>query len=770
MDVYEYLLEKQNELSDNKVLRLIINFWYDIKNDIKKYTDKKNNFDNLLIKYNQLEEYKKINHENNLKKENTEFKDLRIKTILLNSVRGISPKKIDYPEISYGIDFYKNNNIASAILIGNNGSGKSSVFSALEKIYTGDIGERLMRNADEKYLFNTNTDEEPYCQIDTASGLFDLKTPIYNEVNIQDCNPDSSFISEYDIYSHSQISTDGSNNSLSDLIASKVGLAGYLELQEYCNIINKYKRSTEKSNFNRNTDRRSQINLDLKNLKLEIKKLKSDKRGSNSEDTIKFSESISKTISHLETKNINNIKVQKLNNDYIELTANFAKYKLLSTTNSDSFINFYQQGLKLLSTSDDCPFCNKSELTKSEIKKNIEDEIDSNHKVAILNETTIQLFKSIVLEINLLENNITQFSNIVTRDLDIQFESNTFNEYKKEINSFLNGSKFIEYVGDIKEIINNKSSFYDNDYRDFLYGKIRDFIDSFDLNEEYSAINRLIDFRDLVIKELLPVFKDLLEKFDNSELQYKIQSIEEKIVYLEKEYEGLAKEETYLKNQYDLYSNIKLDIKELYLIINADINELVKAKILPLESVIKNTMKPFLLEDKVELKIMTEKGIKIYLQKDNYTFTPKAYFNNARYKIFCGGLAIAISLASRKSTGINLPLVMDDEFFDCDIINRVQFEKFFFNILELYKEITPDMPLQFILFTHDELIFDSARKAIKRFNSNNINTINNNENLLIKSIYGRLFPSHKTSSKYEYTYSDNEYWNLIHEFKNGDIK
>ncbi|WP_290832548.1 hypothetical protein, partial [Flavobacterium sp.] len=93
--------------------------------------------------------------------------------------------------------------------------------------------------------------------------------------------------------------------------------------------------------------------------------------------------------------------------------------------------------------------------------------------------------------------------------------------------------------------------------------------------------------------------------------------------------------------------------------------------------------------------------------------TPQNYFNTFRYKLFSLMIGLSIALASRKTYKINFPLVMDDLFFASDFINKNSFSKFLQNIIKLFQKHTPDIPLQLILFTHDDLIFRTSIDSIE---------------------------------------------------------
>ena len=107
-------------------------------------------------------------------------------------------------------------------------------------------------------------------------------------------------------------------------------------------------------------------------------------------------------------------------------------------------------------------------------------------------------------------------------------------------------------------------------------------------------------------------------------------------------------------------------------------------------------------------------------------------------------VGISIAIASRKNTNVNLPLVLDDIFYASDFENRTTVEHFLKYIFKAFKDYTPEMPLQLILFTHDQLIFESAIKVIKDIEETDI-------------AFAKLFP-------YTEAVETEDYKNLIYKF------
>lgn len=100
---------------------------------------------------------------------------------------------------------------------------------------------------------------------------------------------------------------------------------------------------------------------------------------------------------------------------------------------------------------------------------------------------------------------------------------------------------------------------------------------------------------------------------------------------------------------------------------------------------------------------------------ENYQSVGKI-LNTFHYRLFATMVGVAIAIASRKNTKINLPLVLDDIFYASDFENKSAIETFVKALFEIFKEFTPDLPLQLILFTHDQMIFESIANVQEDFN------------------------------------------------------
>ena len=103
------------------------------------------------------------------------------------------------------------------IILGGNATGKSSIYDAIEYSYCNSIGEALLRaykegsEDDVRFMdfleHNENGQVNIFCQVQTQSESFDIqehKENIPREIRDK-INPDTHFVSDYDIYTKGQL-------------------------------------------------------------------------------------------------------------------------------------------------------------------------------------------------------------------------------------------------------------------------------------------------------------------------------------------------------------------------------------------------------------------------------------------------------------------------------------------------------------------------------------------------------------------------------------
>jgi hypothetical protein len=143
------------------------------------------------------------------------------------------------------------------------------------------------------------------------------------------------------------------------------------------------------------------------------------------------------------------------------------------------------------------------------------------------------------------------------------------------------------------------------------------------------------------------------------------------------------------------------------------------------------------LSEFVAIKLISVNGIGI---------SPNKYFNTFRFRLFCMMVGISVAIASRNLTKINLPIVLDDVFYASDFEKRNSIISFIENLFTIFHDYS-ELPFQLILFTHDELIFDSILTALS-----NINEEKN-------TFFGKLLP-------FEQAKKHNSYWELTYKMPN----
>jgi hypothetical protein len=128
--------------------------------------------------------------------------------------------------------------------------------------------------------------------------------------------------------------------------------------------------------------------------------------------------------------------------------------------------------------------------------------------------------------------------------------------------------------------------------------------------------------------------------------------------------------------------------------------------------------------------------------------TPDHYFNTFRYRLFCLMVSLSVAIATRVKYRINLPLILDDLFFASDYISKATFSVFLNRLIGIFKKYSTDLPVQFIIFTHDDLIFSSSMDALEGVENKN-------------TLFGRLFkPSDRDSAVSELE-DGTKFWNLV---------
>lgn len=782
-DIFLKKLVQLPELSDNTMA-----FVFADNPDID-ISSRENFFGNVISYFNRFKSKKpditqyRFEDTDNLLK-SWEGRDLRIKNVKLKSVRG-------YPNSDkpFFVDFAnKQGEPQSMIILGGNATGKSSIYDAIEYSYCNSVGEALLRaykdgsENDVRFMHflehNENGEANIFCRIQTKSGEMDIQKHKENipESIRSKINPDTHFVSDYDLYMKGQLDYEkNTQRSFHNIIAQSLGLTELLEFERNLKAFTLYRRQTESRNITslkRSNDNQytlissNEKSINEKKLILEQLKLKQ----SATPDDKKVKESLEllqqiKLVSFQTTITSNQLasEIEQFQQAYNNLISKEVKKGGL---NEAQFLNL---GLELLKEHTDCPFCNNSKLLKDEISNNVTLRIE---KIKELHEATQVLSKTsndVNDRIESLNNQIDILKNKVIREINSLKEKTEFNELFLLDNSFL--TILDEFVS--KDIFNqlftkNENANYLRDKNKFIYELVspnRKSIES-DLGKLLAEEKEFINKRNQLIQNI------------DTEIASKVQpkSLTEQIIGLNKEIEELEKQSAAAKvnikrdsekineiqEQVRMFEEVKSETIAFLKIYHNSLNEEINKSFAPIKMVVEEILEGYFSFDNRNIELIISKQpeeydeetgeilseiitAKLKLKDQEIPAQPVSkYLNTFYYRLFSTMVSISIAIASRLNTKVNLPLVMDDVFYASDFENRTSIERFLRYIFNTFKTYTPDLPLQLILFTHDQLIFESAIKIVKEFEKDEI-------------AFAKLF-SHSDAQEF------GEYRNLIYRF------
>jgi hypothetical protein len=710
-----------------------------------------------------------------------EGSDLRIKNVRIKSVRG-------YPNSEKPFGFSLTNDEGfpkSMIILGANGVGKSSLYCAMEYIFCQAIGETQLRTRKildvedfEEYLQSDNKGFiNSFCQIETMKNKkwFDLK-----EVNIPPAvrnkiNSATHFISDHDIYSNGQLSYDeGGADSFQIMIAKSLGLEQLLLFETELKSFAAYKRlkeskdisTLEKSNADhkRNIDTNTQA-VEEKNKQLgQIKKTQTTSpQDKNVQDTLEILTSI-KTNNFSFPYNYEGLlkSIAEYNNKYNEFWAKSNKGGNVKE------LQFLDWGLELLKESDGCPFCNNSNNAKADIETYVRRRIENIKSLNVSLQALTQTFNIVLEQLTSLSNGVVLLrSKIVKEQNMITSRSDLSSLYTNEI-------KFIEYLtkNQSEDLFINLQGFQDN--RDYIKDKNRFLFELLESNKSYieiqlkGFISTLSGFQSKREELLMTIDNKLTTKADSQTLIQQIASLEAEIKTLEN---NATFARTQIKNNEEeifrirevqqLFEKIQLQARAYAAAVHTKLSVEIDQAFRPIQSIVENILNDYLKTDNKDVKIEVLKDpdivdeetgeilseiitAKVRLPNSNEKpITVNRYFNTFYYRLFSTMVGLSVAIASRKNTKINMPLVLDDVFYASDFENRAKIESFLKNVFNIFRDHTPHLKLQLIMFTHDQLIFESALKA-------------SYDNKLENTVFAKMFPPDMADDA-------GDYKNLIYE-------
>lgn len=771
-------IANRDELQGNKLAWVVANY-----PDIDR-ADKKRFYESLIRFYPISEDVKlkrfEIDTENELKEQlNYQNKDYRIKSFKLANIRGI-PKFRD--NLPFGVGLSTNEDVNHAIFLGANGSGKSSIYEALEYLYCQRIGEAELRtsktnistesNYFKKYLSHfDDTFENAFCQINTNEGTFDIHNePIFPASIKAKINPDTHFISDFDIYQKGQLDYESSNDkSFHFLIAKSLGLESYLEFNKLVNEFVGYKRSTESTSRNKLENEQKSLvsNVEKWNVELEkrIKQITElDKLNESQKTQIDYSKIITAFQNAKNSAYEPKADTIKLEPVLARFYNTFNKYKeKVSSDIKTNEIEFLSLGQELLKSSDNCPLCENSKSEINEIEKHITTRLNSIKEISQLRKDVKLFYEEVLSYISDIRSHLINYRSKIKIENDSIISIPDFNELNQSNSEFSNQLKlFLEedFLISINDIISSESSSESNFQKLFdLILNNKEFSKTFEnkynsliisyskqRNELLEKIGKVIDEKKNLSK---PQEQRVLLNKEKEDFEQQTKTAIERIKIIDKELIEANK-------QVELYKSVK-DESVLYAkVINQEINKIVNKSFEPIRDIVTKILQNYMQSDNVVLsvekvpdeyddetgEVLSEFVAIKLISANGIGISPNKYFNTFRFRLFCMMVGISVAIASRNLTKINLPIVLDDVFYASDFEKRNSIISFIENLFKIFDDYS-ELPFQLILFTHDELIFDSILTALSNIEEDK------------NTFFGKLLPveqAEKHSSYWELTY------------------
>ncbi|MBX2960741.1 MAG: hypothetical protein KF732_12390 [Flavobacteriales bacterium] len=712
-------------------------------------------------------------------------KDLRIKSVRLKSVKGFPNS-----EIPYGIDFCdKDGTPTSMVILGGNATGKSSIYDALEYIYCNEIGEAQLRSFRENdpdrfnlFLehFENGTDKT-FCKVESVDKSFDIQ----NTPNIPDAvrsriNPDTHFISDYDVYENGQLNyQNGTDKSFHNKIAESIGLKGLLEFNKHLKAFIPYGRRKETSGINSAAKtietQEKLIETTTKSIsekKGQIDGLEKNQKTNPEENDIKKTfELLSKVRQTNVSFSFEYIRIENSINEFKTAYNNFISKQIKSIGLNE--LQFLNLGLELLDKNEDCPFCENSKLNSSELKdqtnKRIEKIKELNSATQALNSTfkdLIEVLPYFVNQINNLKGTINRELSEIEENVEFNALSQTEVSFAERLSEILAKDLFVE----INQLDSNAN--YLSNKNQYLFQLLENNkITISTLPESLKEINDFITKRSDILFSIDETIRAKTQSQGKSiteqiiELKKEISDFESQINQAKQIIQSEKKKKEEFEKERDLFNEIKESTKVYEKVVSQKVNEIVNTSFAPIKLVVEEVLEKYFEFDNRNLELIISKEpseideetgeilseiITAQIKPKNNSVKPQAVgkvLNTFHYRLFSTMVGIAIAIASRKNTGINMPLVLDDIFYASDFENRATVETFIEALFKMFKDFTPELDLQLILFTHDQLIFESTVNVLTE-----IDILNEN-----KIAFGKLFPHPEAKEL-------NGYKNLIYQY------
>ncbi len=789
---------------DNKVAKTVALNYQRLNRDTKEKF-----FESLMLAYANFTDsaFDNIKFEESGKSDSSNTnKDFRLKSVRLANVRGIPESK---NSVKYGFDLFDNGQIQNAVFLGPNGTGKSSLFNAIEFIYAHEVAEKKLRvkNPDSltendflKYLEHFN--EAPECEIETPSGSFSLRNRIFKtDEELKTIYPDTHFISDYDIYNKGQLNYLGKNDdseSFHLLIASSLGLQDYLAFTNLLKSISTYRRAKESNDRNKLIANRTTLTEEIKKNQEQIgiksEKIKELKESSSENVNEDSREKLATTIAAIKATSFSFLfdkqQYQKTFDNYRNAQEIFLGLSVNQNLQTEA--QFLSLGLELINHSENCPLCENSKSTVPDIKRKIEKRI-----IEIKEFETAS--KNLEASIRSIQNSVKEIlTTIQSTGRTLKIEVDRITAVSELIEIHRNGKDLIDLLADetrslmevdesISKILSSNDVLSKKDEAISKLLKNKEAILLVDVANTPSAIEKFAAMRQKRITEIEATLASsqnvITPKQQILILESEIKNHQSTVNINGQQIKSLERDIEKLTETINTVSEIKIRAGEFAKLMDIEVNKLVANSFEPIKETIEKILTEYLIEENVSLQIRLDKKqsaddpesivttILAEIQRVNTQtgeleiHSPSKYFNTFRYRLFCTMVSISVVVAARKNSGINLPLVLDDVFYASDYNSKTTFRQFITTVLSIFRKFNSEMPFQFILFTHDELVFDSALDAIAEFEMQKMEIQQQDENsewknpIQDRTVFARLF----SAKDIETTTTDSpfgNYWDL----------
>jgi hypothetical protein len=674
-------------------------------------------------------------------------KDLRIKKIKLKNVRGFPNTTIPY-----GIEFVNDNKEPqSMIILGGNGYGKSSVFGSLEYTFCKKVGEaqlrtdKLLKNDSEEYRnflehFN-NGFTNANCLVETVSESFTLQgLNIPESVRIK-INPQTHFISDCDIYDFCKLNyISGDNNSFHNILAHSLGLKELLDFEKNLKTFIAYSRRTEsdrikvfEKSIKQDEDLIKSNNEIIVKKQEQIRNIRSISDGSQ----IQTPSKVPALLAKLKIKSFGFEYDYKALTDSIEFFRGAYKRMLAVEDNgiTTNRTHFLKLGLDLARSSADCPLCNSSKKPREELLYYLEEKLKEIELHNAANHEATKTFNLVTEKLENLTNTIALFKSSINAEYNEIKEHVEFADLivsESEILLMLDvqmAHEFFSMISNLKQ--NPKYVYVANplEFFDSVFDVASDFIQN-NLCEFLKLLTGYSQKREQLLKNIEDHIVSTPSILSNSEqlavLNNEVSSLVQQNQELQTRIVNNEEEVIRLRLIVSQFNKVKDDARQFVAVYHNKLNKEVQSAFAPIQKIVTEVLNQYLINEgrqsELEISIQTEEmdpetgevlseiivARVIDISNGSNPTSVNKYFNTFHYRLFATMVGISVAIASRTNTRINMPLVLDDIFYASDFENRTSIEGFLENVFKIFKQFTPDMPVQLIMFTHDQLIFESV--------------------------------------------------------------